>query len=209
MEKKEIATRERRCPRGPEIQFEFIVRISGSRRWNVSGALDCVIETCTCVCVCVGNRIFGSTLRLRTMKKFEQSKEKLEAWSKGQGRAGNETRGNVAANIFVIAPRRTFRQKKRRGGTREMYFAVAPQPLCYHRLNSTGILLKMVSTLHHCFAWIRLSQAKAFWHNFIRGTGAGTTNWSVGNVTCATFLLPPSSPPRENTCVCCPAPLRL
>lgn len=52
MEKKEIATRERRCPRGPEIQFEFIVRISGSRRWNVSGALDCVIETCTCVCVC-------------------------------------------------------------------------------------------------------------------------------------------------------------
>ena len=81
----------------------------------MSGALDCVIETCTCVCVCVGNRIFGSTLRLRTMKKFEQSKEKLEAWSKGQGRAGNETRGNVAANIFVIAPRRTFRQRKEEG----------------------------------------------------------------------------------------------
>lgn len=75
--------------------------------------VDCVIEMC--VCVCVSNRIFGPTLRLRTVKKFEQTKrlQKFEAWSKGQGRAGNEReRENVAPNIFVIAPR--FVREERR-----------------------------------------------------------------------------------------------
>lgn len=73
--------------RGPEIQFGFIVRISGSRRWNVSGAPSGRLRNRD-VRVCVGNRIFGPTLRLRTVKKFEQSKrlQKLE------GRAGQETK---------------------------------------------------------------------------------------------------------------------
>lgn len=54
-------------------------------------------------------------MRLRTVKKFEQTKrlQKFEAWSKGQGRAGNEReRENVAPNIFVIAPR--FVREERR-----------------------------------------------------------------------------------------------
>lgn len=75
--------------RGPEIQFGFIIRISGrgSRRWNVSGAPSGRLRNRD-VRVCVGNRIFGPTLRLRTVKKFEQSKR----LQKFEGRAGQETK---------------------------------------------------------------------------------------------------------------------
>lgn len=46
--------------------------------------------------VCVGNRIFGPTLRLRTVKKFEQSKrlQKFEGRT-GQGRKRNEREGGA------------------------------------------------------------------------------------------------------------------
>lgn len=183
--------------REPEIQFGFIVRISGrgSRRWNVSGAPSGRLRNRD-VRVCVW--VTGFSARPCAYARWRNSSRASGCKNSkaGQGRAGNETREKVAPNIFVIAPRWAFRQ-------REMYFAVAPQPLCYHRLNSTGIFLKTVSTLHHCFAWIRLSQAKAFWHNFIRGTGAERRIDLL-----ETWLAPPSTSSRENMCLL-PGPLRL
>lgn len=64
------------------------------------------------VCVCVSNRIFGPTLRLRTVKKFEQTKrlQKFEAWSKGQGRAGQETRERERGAKY-FRNRAAFRQR--------------------------------------------------------------------------------------------------
>lgn len=65
-----------------------------------------------CVCICVSNRIFGPTLRLRTVKKFEQTKrlQKFEAWSKGQGRAGQETRERERGAKY-FRNRAAFRQR--------------------------------------------------------------------------------------------------